>query len=448
MNILIVGAGEVGGHLAKLLSREKHDITVIDKDPAKIARISESLDVMALEGWASSPTLLREAGIEKADMVIAVTAVDEVNILVGMIANRFNVKTKIARVRNREFSDEGGFLSSDLLGIDQIIHPELEAMREIVRLIRYPQAMEIITFCEEEIVIAGIKLLEGSPFIGKKLMEIAQTQEKLDFRIVAINRNFKTIIPRGNHSLEIGDEIFVSCMHNHLPRIFELTGHKEGATRHVMIYGATSIGMMVAEELGRVKEIEVKLIERDKEHGWEAAEELPHSTVVIGEASDIDLLAREGIGDQDVFVAVTDDDEDNIVTSLLARHLEVNKTITLIGKADYIPIVKTIGLDLAVNTRQLTSNAIFKYIRTGKIRSLRHMVSVDAETIEFSVSANSKVVGKQIKDIKFPEGSIVVAVEHSHGCEIPIGDTKMFVGDSVVIFCLPQAVQATMKLFE
>ncbi len=449
MNILIIGAGEVGSHLANLLSRENHNITIVDNDPEKVARISETLDVLAIEGLGTSPSTLKEAGIEHSDMVIAVTTVDEVNVLACMVAKHFGVKTKIARVRNREFTRHSGFLDPAELGIDLVIHPELEATREIVRLVRFPNAIEMITFCEGKIAVVGTKVQENAPAAGKQLHELGGGDgDRLLFRVIAISRDGATLIPRGQDRIESGDELYVTCHTEDLKQVFALAGHEQRETHYVMLYGATAIGRMVAEELEQDRDLHIKLIEGDPERGKEVAEDLDNVQVVLGDASDIDLITREGIIDQDVFAALSNDDENNIVTSLLARHLRVPKTITLIGKSDYAPIVKTIGLDVAINPRLLTSNAILKYIRHGEIVSLRHMAGVNAETYEFQVSATSKVVGKKIRDISFPKDSIVVAVAHRDGPEIPVGDTKIYVGDKVVIFCLPDAVGPILKLFE
>lgn len=448
MRVLIIGAGEVGGHLARLLSRENHDIVVVDTDEEKVNALSESLDILAIHGNGTSPSTLREAGIAKMDMVIAVTTVDEVNILSCMIAKHFQVKTKIARIRNREFSQQKDLFDAKEMGIDTIIHPELEATNEIVRMIRYPQAMEIQTFCGGHAMIAGIKIRPGAPADNRDLASLSKLSPSTPFRLITINKNGRTTIPKAIDQVHAGDEVYISCLPSDLPKIFGIFGHDDRPTRNVMIHGATTIGRMVAEELENDRHIHVKLIESNREIGRKTAEMLDHAMVVVGDASDIDLISREGIIDMDVFCALTDDDETNIVTSLLARHLMVPKTITLTGKADYIPIVKTIGLDTAVNARFLTSNAIFKHIRHGDIVSLRHLVGVDAETIEFKVSAQSKVVGKQLKDIKFPEGSIVIAVEHEDGTEVPVGDTKIYVGDRVVLFSLPDAVKPVIKLFD
>jgi trk/ktr system potassium uptake protein len=448
VNILIVGAGEVGSHLARLLSKENHNITVIDQNSARISLIQDQLDVLAIEGAGTSPSVLRDAKIAEKDMIIAVTTVDEVNILACMIAKQFGVKTKIARVRNREFSSESSFLNQADLGIDLVIHPELEATKEIVRLIRYPQVHEMITFCDQTIAVVGMKVKDESQLLGKRLMDIDVQSIKMPFRLVAINRNETTIIPRGQDKILPGDDIYVSARTEHLNEVFRLAGHTIDTSHRVMLYSATPIGQMVAQELESFKDIYVKLVETDRERGEEVASELSGTEVVIADMSDIDLIAQEGIIDMDMFVALSDDDEDNIVTSLLARHLEVPRTITLTSKAAYPPIIRTIGLEVAINPRILTSNAILKYIRKGHIISLRHMAAVNAETYEFLVSADSRVVSKRIRDITFPEGSLVVAVEHDGEGVIPVGDTKIYVGDRVVLFCHPDASRKAMKLFE
>ncbi len=448
MNILIIGAGEVGSHLARLLSKENHNITVIDKDPARISTIQNQLDVLAIEGNGTSPSVLHEANIAEKDMVIAVTTVDEVNILACMIAKQMGVETKIARVRDREFSTEESFLNQADLGIDLVIHPELEATKEIVRLIRYPQVHEMITFCDQHIAIVGMRMKDESPLLGKRLMDIDLQSIHMPFRLVAINRNETTIIPRGNDQIQAGDDLYVSVKTEHLYDVFQLAGHTIETSHRVMLFGATPIGKMVAQELESIKDINVKLVETDRERAEELATELVGTEVVIGDMSDIDLIAQEGIIDMDMFLALSDDDEENIVTSLLARHLEVPRTITLTKKAAYPPIIRTIGLDVAINPRLLTSNAILKFIRSGRLVSLRHMASIDAETFEFHVSADSKVVSKRIRDIDFPEGSIVVAVEHDGQGVIPVGDTKIYVGDRIVLFCQPEASRKAMRLFE
>lgn len=448
MNILIIGAGQVGGHLARLLSQENHDITVIDQDPERIAAISSTLDVLTIEGLGTSPSILREAGIESADMVISVTTVDEVNILACLLAKQFGVKTKVARVRNREFTRSDSLLDRMNLGIDLFIHPEYEATREIIRLVRYPQVQEMTSFCEGEILVVGLKIKDNSPISGMVLQDIDTSSQQFNYRFVAIHRNGSTIIPCGTDTIEVGDDIYVSCKKDKLNDMFALAGHQKRHTRNVMIYGASKIGKMVAEELQKDKNLRIKMIEGNLEAGRQAAEILDNTDIVVGEASDLDLINREGIIDMDVFAALTDDDEDNVVTSLLARHLRVPKTLTLIGKSAYVPIVKTIGLDTAINPQLLASNAILKYLRLGTLVSLRHMAGISAEMYEFEVSSNSKVVGKKIKDIKFPKDSIVVAVEHEEGTSIPVGDTTIFVGDRVVVFCVPEAANGVLKLFK
>lgn len=448
MNIIILGAGEVGFYLAKNLSSEGHNIVIIDNDPEKIQKINESLDVMSIHGEGTGMQNLKRAGIDNADMLVAVTSTDESNLIACMIAKKFGVKTKIARVRSTDYSSPDFVLTPEEMGTDMMINPELEAANEITQLIRYPQAFDMLEFCGGRIILVGILIEEHSTVIGKTLSEIVPHFGELTFRAVAISRDGQTIIPQGNEKVKVGDRFYVVVKREMINEIFRLSAGEIKEIHNIMILGGGKIGRQVAENLSEVKHINVKLIETNKEKSRLIAEKLTNTLVVHGDGTDIDLLAQEGIVEMDAFIALTDDDENNIVSSLLARHLHVKRTITLVSRGDYMPIIKTIGLDVAVNMRLITSNSILRFIRSGSIVSLNTLKGIEAETIEFEISDNCKVANKRLRDIKFPSGVIVGALIHEgNEVSVPVGDSIIKPGDRAIVFTLPQSVRQVEKMF-
>jgi len=447
MNIIIVGAGEVGFHLAKNLSAEGHDIVIIDNNQEKIQKINESLDVMSILGEGTSLSVLKRAGIENSDMLIAVTSADESNLITCMIANKYGVQTKIARVRNADYSDADFVMTPQELGADMMINPELEAADEIVQLIHYPQAFDLIEFCEGKIVLMGLIINDDSPVIGKTLEEIVSDYGELTFRAVAISRQGQTIVPHGKEIVKAGDKFYVVVKKESIYEIFRLASQSPKEIRNIMLLGGGKIGRLVADKLSENKQYNVKLIETNRDKSRLIAEQLENTLVVHGDGTDIDLLAQEGIIEMDVFIALTDDDESNIVSSLLARHLQVGRTITLVSRSEYLPIIKTIGLDIAINKRLLTSNRILRFIRRGSILSLNTLRGVDAETVEFQTPPDCKVAFKMLRDIKFPRGVIVGAIVHDKEAIVPVGDTTIHPDDRVVVFTLPDSLRQVEKMF-
>ena len=447
MKIIILGAGEVGFHLAKHLTQAEHDIVIIDNDPAKTNKINESLDVMSVHGDATSPDALYQAGIENANVLIAVTSSDEVNLLACIIARKFGVETKIARLRKSEYSSPDFILSRAEMGIDLIIHPELEAAEEILDMIRYPRAFDLLRFEGGKILLVGLVIGEESPALGKKLSDIVPAFGRLTFRAVAIYRDGRTIIPTGDDIVTKGDRVYIVVLQENLDEVFALAGNGRDEMRNVMILGGGKIGRLVADRLEKLKVYNVKLIESNRDKSQILAERLKGTMVVCGDGTDIDLLGQEGIIEMDAFLALTDDDENNIVSSLLVRHLKVPRIITLISRGEYMPIVKTIGLDVAVNKRMITSNAILRFLKRGPILSLATLRVIDAETIEFEIPHRCKWADMQLRDIKFPQGTIVGAISHNGNVAVPVGDTILFEGDHIVMFVLPEAVKELEKMF-
>lgn len=447
MHIIILGAGGVGFHLAKNLSQEGHDIVIIEINTEKIAKINESLDALAIQGEGTGITNLKQAGVENADMLLAVTSTDEVNLLSCMIAKKFGVQTKIARVRNSEYYHDNFVLTAEEMGVDMMINPELEAAREIVHIIKHPHAFDMVEFEDGRIILLGIVIGEDSPARGLTLSSIVPRFNELTFRAVAISRNGETIIPGGNDIVQVGDKFYVVVKRENLDEVLHLAASHIQETTNIMILGGGKVGRLAAEMLAENKHVDVKLIESNREKSRKIAEDLTNAMIVHGDGTDLDLLAQEGISEMDMFIALTNDDETNIVSSLLARHLRVPRTMTLVSRQEYMPIVKAIGLDVAVNTRIITSNTILKFIRRGAILSLKTLRGIEADTIEFEVPGKCQLIGRRLKDIKFPPGVIIGALVHQNEVSVPIGDSIINETDRVIVFSVPQSVKKVEKMF-
>lgn len=445
MKIIIVGAGEVGFHLAKILSQEKHDIIVIDKDGERLARVNETLDVMTLEGSGSWLGSLQRAGAEDADMLIAVTSTDEANLTSCLLAHKLGTKKKIIRVNHPDFFFSEGPLSAKDFGIDLVIHPEGLAAQEIVRLIRRTAATDVLEFAEGRIQLIGIKLDAESPLLNRRLRDIVANYTEVPFRAVAIQRGFRTIIPTGDDIFKKGDQVFVISKTDQVQEMLKISGKDTAKFEKVMILGGGRIGERVAAELEG--EVSVRLIESSKEESRKLADSLKKTMVIQGEGKDLDLLATEGIMDMDAYIATTGDEEDNIISCLMAKHLGVKKTIAHVEKLDYIPLANTIGIDALINKKLSAATAILKFIRKGEILSVATLHGVDAEVIEMVAQKGSTVTRKPLRDLKFPEGAIIGCVIHNGSVTIPIGSTRIAPQDHVVVFTLPRAIKEVEKFF-
>ena len=361
MRAIVVGAGVVGFDVAKLLSQAEHDVVVIDYDPEALSHINDKLDVMTVCGNGTSTSILEEAGTRDARILIAVTAIDEVNIIACMLADRLGVETTIARVRSDELSNTKAVLNASDFGIDLVIHPEESAAEEIVRLIRRASATDIVMIAGDRLHLVGLRLDPDSPVLGKSLRDVVSEGGNSSFRVMAITRGIRTILPNGDERFRKNDQVFVLTRPKSIPPVLEIFGKSDRRIHNIMILGGTDIGAKVAYQLSQEKHKSIKLIESDRKRAEELAELLGSVLVIHGDDTDIDLLVTEGLSDMDAFVAVTDDEESNLVTCLLAKHLTVRKTVALLSKGAYIPISQSIGLDAAVNKKLAVSREIMRF---------------------------------------------------------------------------------------
>lgn len=448
MKILIAGAGEVGYELARVLSEEKHDVTVMDTRHKCLQRVTENLDVLTVEGNATSPNALVEAGARQADLMVAVTSVDEVNIIASTMAKRLGVKSVIARVRNQELSQPDAPLTASELGIDVLIHPEESAAIEIHQLIRRASASDIVSLADEKLQMIGIRIETGSEVANRTLEDLAADYKTLPFRVVAISRRGTTIIPRGNNRLMALDHVFIITKTDHVKRIVQATGHHNVSLRRVMIAGGSDVGRMLARKLCEdQKKWDIKLIEPDADIAEEIANNNRDILVLHGDPTDPNLLVTEGIQDMDAFVSVTDDEESNIISCLMAKHLEVKKTVALVSKAQYVPLSQTIGIDAIVNVKAAASDEIHRQIRQGLLLTVKALQGINAEIIEVVAGKNCVMLDKPIKDLKIPGGIVIGGILHNGAVEIATGKSVIRQNDRVIILALPSAIKKVEELF-
>ncbi len=446
MNIVIVGAGEIGFQLAKRLSNERHNITIIEIDQSRANYSREHLDALIIDGSGSSYKTLIKAGIENADIFAALCNHDEINMMACRIAKRLGNPTTIARVRNPEYLDEDYIFSKSELGTDFIIQPEKQTAKSIIRLVRQSSATDVIEFEKGKIQFIGIRLDGNSPVLHTQLKDLGKKYGNPPITIVAIKRRQFTIIPRGDDYLKKGDQIFIICAPDFIEEALGYFGKQDTKVEDLMIIGGGLIGEFVAQELE--KDIRIKIIEKDRRKAERLADNLHESLVIHGDGSDFDLLTFEGMDEMDEFIAVTGDDETNIITSLVAQHVEVPRTITMISKMEYQSLMPAIGMDSIISKQLITVNAIQRFIRKKHVAFFAEIPGVDAEIIEYIPEKRSKIIKKQLKDIKFPENAVVGAVlKNNDHLEIPKGDTQIDAGDKVIVFTLPNSLKEVEKLF-
>ena len=453
MRAIVVGAGDVGYDVARLLSLQRHDVTVVDTDPAKVGHVRDTLDVLAVVGSGTSARALREARIEDADLVVAVTDIDEVNLIASMLAERVGkssaATTTIARVRSDEFTGADSVLNLDDFGIDHIIHPEQSTANEVVSLLRRAAATDVVDFCGARVQLVGMRVEPDARVVGRTLVEIAR-QSTLPFRIMGIARGVRTIVPSGQATIQAGDQVFVLVESGRVAEVARVLGKEAGRLRHVMILGGGTVGERVAAGLvGRSRKeggMEVKIVEPDRARAERLAEVVEGALVIHGDPADIDLLAREGLAETDAVVALTADEESNLVSCLMAKHLGVRKTVALLSKSAYIPISQSIGLDAAVSQKLAVSREVLRFLRGAHVRSVATVHGLDAEILELVADAGSPITRAPLGKLRLPKGVLLGAVVGAR-VEIATGRTQVEPGQRAVVFATPERVGDVEPLF-
>ena len=448
MKIIIAGAGEVGFHLAKLLSYEAQDITLIDTDKESLSYADNHLDIRVLRGDATSIEVLREARVESSDMLIAVTASETTNITLCFLAKQLGCQRTIARISNTEFLDNRKLIKFEELGIDELISPEELAATEIELLLNQSAFNDTYEFEEGLLTMIGVFLPKSAPFVGKMVKEAAQIFPGIHFMPIALQRMGTqfTLIPRGDTVFKEGDQVYFITCDEGVDELYKLTGMQKKEIKNVMVLGGSKVGFKTARDLCN-KKFNVKLIEKSKEKALDLADELPHALVINGDGRNVELLEEESLDSMDAFIAVTGNSETNIMSCLVAKSKKIKKTIALVENMDYFQLSHSIGVDTLINKKLLAANNIFRYIRRGEVLALTRLNNLNAEILEFEVKPTSLVNGEIIKELNFPrEASIGGVIRDGRGI-IALGDFKIMEGDRVVVCCLPKAIPRIEKLF-
>lgn len=443
MRVIIVGAGEVGYQIAKFLSAEFLDVVLIDKDRNKLRRIVEEIDVAVIEGEGGDPSALKEAEASEADIILAVTDSDETNMIACLLAKAmFGIPRKIARIRNPEYFNNEKLLSRQNLDIDPAINPELEIARAIIRLLQVPDATDVEEFEGGLVKVIGFKVTGESPLLGKSLKKLGANMEK-KFLIGIIVREDRAIIPSGNDVIRSGDIIYMPMKKDEVEQTVKLLGMATKPAKKVMILGGGRTGYYIASAIET--KAEVKIIEKNAERCKYLSQNLKRTLVLHGDGAEQKILMEENIADMDAFLAVSNNDELNIMVSLLAKKFGVRKTIAIVNKTDYMPLAHSLGLQAVLSPRLITASTILRYVRRGDILSLTAIAEAKAEIIEGRIGRKSPLIGKTL-DKAAPKASIIGAVIRNQELIIPSGSDMILEGDKLIIFTLRESIREVEKI--
>jgi trk system potassium uptake protein TrkA len=451
MKIVIAGAGEVGSHLAKMLSNESNDITVIDTDQKRLDALSAIADIVTVEGNPSTIHTLQEARVADADLFIAVNPSDsqDVNIVSAMLAKKLGSKKVTARINNEEYLTYENKCLFTEMGIDLMFYPEKIAAGEIADLLRRTASTDSMDFARGKLQMAVFKLEEESSLLGMNMMEFSQlaAEEGMKYRVVAISRNNQTIIPKFDTKFKYHDLVFIISKREGMDMLMKYIGKQNIEVNSLMILGGSPIGEMVAKQMA--KELDsVKLIELNKQKCLDLSEKLPGNVIVVnGDGRNSDMLIEESIKDFDAFVAVTNSSETNILACVAAKSLGVARTIAEVENIEYIRLAESMGVDAVINKKLITAGRIFKFTLSNKVRFIKYMSGTNAEILEFIVAPDTKITKVPLKDMGFPRNAIIGGIIRGNESFIAVGDTQIQAYDRVAVFALPEAVKEVDKFF-
>lgn len=446
LKIIIVGAGEVGFHIASRLSGEDKDVVVIDQNPEAIRRISDSADVQTIMGSGSSPAVLEQANIRGAEILLAVTDSDETNLVACLVADILSPSTKkLARIRNADFDKYHANFQEHAPHIDRVINPEVEVVKTIERLMTVPGAVDVEEFADGRVKFVGIRLAADAPLAGTRLSKLPTEIKKRISLIAAVLRGEELIIPSGNDLLLAGDVVYFICESDRLMDTLAVFNKRTDPIRRVLIVGGGRLGFRLALKLEE-KSIHTKIIEKKSQRCQELARELNKTVILHGDGSDQELLTEESIGEMDMVITLTGDEKTNILSSLLAKRMGAEKTITRVTSFSYFQLMSTIGIEQVVSPRLSAINTILQHIRRGKVLSARSIRGEQAEILEAVAMETSDIVGKPLKKITLPKGVLVTVIIRQNEVIIPSGDSEIKPGDRVVIFASRQAIPKIEKI--
>ncbi len=433
MNIAIVGAGRVGQTLAEKLARDGHDVSLIESDAAKVRALSETLDVQLIEGNGATAPILRQAGIEKANLVVAVTDHDEANMVVGLLASfAFNVPRIVVRLRDADHAEGFDLISQDHPGEHVWVNPDMAAVDRIASLLEVPGAVDVVSFMDGDLVVAGFRIGAQSDFVGVRVSDLNLLFAATPTLAVAIHRNDDWIIPHGGEVIAIGDLVYFAIAREHLGDVLPLVGAPKDDRRTIMIAGAGPIGLELARRL-EAGDGRTVLIESDEKLAQEASEQLNETLVVMGHATDRALLEEEDIDRVSTFVAVTPDHETNLVGGLLAKRLGAGRAVVLVDNPALVDLVGDIGIDAIISPRVLVIGLALQHIRGGRVRTVAQLLEDRIEIVEAEVGKRSTLAKGTLSDIKLPRGVLVAALKRGDRLLVPRGSDQAEPGDRVLL---------------
>ncbi len=451
MKVVICGAGQVGFGIAERLAIEQNDVSLVDADPRRIQLVSDQLDVRGVVGMGSHPDVLARAGIEQADMIIAVTLHDEVNMVACQVAHAlFNVPTKVARIRAQTYlaPEWRDLLSRDHLPIDVVISPEIEVGEMVLRRLSLPGAIDTVTFADGAVVVVGVLCGDDCPVVDTPLNQLTQLFPDLQSTIVALQRGGKTQVMRSSDQLQTGDVAYFVCKADQVQRALSIFGHDETPGQRIVIAGGGNIGMYVAEELEKRNALaRIKVIESVRPRAQYLAEHLSRSVVLHGDALERAILEEAGVGEADAMIALTNDDRINLLSCLLSKQLGAQRILALLNEQGYVSFAKGLGIDAHVVPRQITVSKVLQHVRRGRIRGVHALLDGAGEMIEAEALETSPLVGKPLRDLDLFDGLRIGAVVRGGQVMSPNGDFVVRAHDRIVLFAMAERIKRVEQLF-
>lgn len=446
MKVIVVGAGEVGYHIADRLSKEKHDVIVIERSHEKERLLKSKLNTLVVIGSGANVDVLEAADIGEADLFIAVTDLDEVNLVACMLANEYRVPRVIARIKSLEYVKPGWKRNAEKLGIDLLINPQNVVADEICNIVAHTAASEAAEFANGRVVFLGYPIGAESPLAGITLRELGGIRGIYRLVVTAIQHKHETVIPRGDDTIEPGDTVYFVCNRRDLASVNYLFGFETQETKTVFILGAGRVGAAVARRLAELH-YRVKVIDRNVRHCEELAQSLDHVLVLNTDGTDVDTLKSEGIAEADVFIGATQDEQTNILCSLLAKSYGTKRGIALVNQPQFVALAPDLGVDACISPRLATASAILKYVRRGEVLTMTLVEQSESEVLELILPPHSGLAGRPLRSIHVPRGAIIGAIVRGDEVIIPAGEDHLEPNDHVIVFTLPDAIVSVEKFF-
>lgn len=444
MKIVIAGVGEMGSHLAKMLSGNGHDITVIDAEPKALAEVSSLADVITVEGDSTTFAVLRKASVRKCDLFIAVHPVENTNILSAIMAKQLGAKKAIARIDNNEYLEPNNKEMFINMGIDYMFYPEKIAAEEVITLLGHTSTTEFVDFSGGRLSLVVFRLEPTSPLVGRALSSFS-VEEDAAYRTVAISRDGKTLIPHGTDSYMVDDMVYIIARHDSVGEIMALSGQGNVDINNMMILGGSRIGVQIAQEMQ--EDVNIKLIDYNADKAYRLAEQLEKTLIINEDGRNTEAMMEEGLSNMDAFVAVTGRSETNILTAMLAKRMGVKKVIAEVENLNYINLADSVGVDTIINKKMVSASNIFRFTMSTDVLAIKCLTGSDAEVLEFIVKPNSPATKASIKDLGLPSDVTIGGIVRGDKVFIASGKTEIAAYDRVVVFAMPSAIAKVGEFF-